>query len=456
MKEKGKNKKLIIIGMAILVTIIIVGIMMSQKSRNSSAKNVSNTILSKTKLVNSISESGNIKSKNTQKIYSTLNYPIKEIKVSVGDQVLAGDSLAKLDTSALELDIAQQRNSLNNAQKTSTIDLENKKSVLSNMKNQYENGLNSELINAENSIQTAKVDIDTKKTTYESNKVLFESDAISKQEFNQSETNYNNALTAYNKAQASLKSIKAKIEQDIKTAEANLSTAEVNSNNDSQKIAIQKLEKGLSDSVIKAPIDGTVTAVYAVVGSSGNGLLFVIEDTKNLIITTYVKEYDSGQVHPGQTVNIKSDAIGDKVIKGEVIKISPTSTKNAVGETNTSSSVEFETEVAISDYNPELKIGMNARLDIILEEKDGVYSVPYDAITTNVEGQNVVYIITEEQGKQIVKELPVEIGMETDFYTEVSGTGLSEGVIVVNNATEVKTGDVVDLQAPKGGVKIGK
>jgi multidrug resistance efflux pump len=449
MEKFKKNKKLIIIGSLILVIVSILGITTFSAARNNSADNVPHTILSKTELVNSISVSGNIKSQNAQNVYSTLNYPVKEIYVSVGDQVVAGDALAKLDTASLEMDIAQQRSTLNNSQKTSAIDLENKKNVYQNNKSQYENGLNSELINAENSVKTAEADLQTKKTTYENNKALSESGFVSEQELNQSETNYNLALATYNKATASLKSVKAKVEQDIKTAEANFKNAEANYNNDSQRISLQKLEKNLTDSVIKAPVGGTVTAVYAVVGSPGNGLLFVIEDTENLIITTYVKEYDAGQVHPGQMVTIKSDATGDTILNGKVVKISPTSTKNATGATNTSSTVEFETEVAILDHKTELKIGMNTRLNIILEKKMDVYAVPYDAVTVNADGQNVVYVISDENGKQIVKELVVETGIETDIYTEVSGTGLSDGVIVVNDTASVKLGDVVNLKTTK-------
>ena len=449
MKKLKKFKKPIIICAVILVIISVLGFRTFSAGRNSSADNVPHTILSKTELINSISVSGNIKSQNAQNIYSTLNFPVKEIYVSLGDQVVAGDALAKLDTASLEMDIAQQRSTINNSQKTSAIDLENKKNIYQNTKSLYENDLNSELINAENSVKTAEVDLQTKRTTYENNKVLFKSSFISEQELNQSETNYKLAVTNYDKSVSTLRTTKAKVEQDLKTAEANLKNAEVNYSNDSQRIALQKLEKNLTDSVIKAPVGGTVTAIYAVVGSPGNGLLFVIEDTENLIVTTYVKEYDAGKVHPGQMVTIKSDATGEKILNGKINKISPTSTKNTAGETITSSTVEFETEVTILDHDPEFKIGMNTRLNIILEKKASVYAVPYDAVTVNSNGQNIVYIISEVNGKQIIKELVVETGMETDLYTEVSGTGLSDGVLVVNDAEGVKSGDVVNLKTTK-------
>lgn len=444
MKKIFRFKKSIIAGTVIIAIISLLGIRSFLPGGNSSADNIPYTVLSKTELVDSISVSGNVESQSSQNVYSTLNYPVKQIFVSVGDHVLAGDLLAKLDSASLELDIAQQRSALDNSQETSATDLQNKKSIYQNAKNQFENGFNSELINAENNIRTTEVDLQTRKRDYENSKVLFESGAISEQELNQSKTNYTLAIAAYDKAVASLKATQAKVAQDLKTAEANLKNAEANHANDSQRIALQKLEKNLADSEIKAPINGTVTAVYAVVGSSGNGLLFVIEDTENLIVTTYVKEYDAAKVHPGQMVTIKSDATGDAVLNGKVTKISPASSKNSAGETNISSTVEFETEVVILEHKSDLKIGMNARLNIILEEKTDVYAVPYDAVTVNDKGQDVIYIITYENGQQVINELAVKTGIETDLYTEISGTGLSDGVLVANNAANLKSAGIAN------------
>jgi multidrug efflux pump subunit AcrA (membrane-fusion protein) len=451
MGKMKKRKKVIIFISLVVVAAVIFGIRTFSARRETGAPVMGYTVLSKTELINSVAVSGNIKSESAQNVYSTLNYPVKEIYVSVGDKVSAGDKLAKLDTASLELDIAQQRSTIDNSKKTSAIDLENKKRTYENTKSQYQSGLNSELINAENNLKTAEIDLKTKKTTYENNKLLYESGAISKQELDQSETNYTSAVNNYNNAETTLKITKTNVEQDIKTAEANLKTAETNYNNDSQQIALQKLNENLRDSIIKSPINGTVTAVYAVVGSSGNGLLFVVEDIDKLAITTYVKEYDAGQVQPGQLVTIKTDATGDEILNGKVVKISPASTKNTAGATDTSSTVEFETEVSILDHNEKLKIGMNARMDIILEKKSQVYAVPYDAITVDAKGQNIVYIVSEENEKQIIKEIPVEIGLETDLYNEISGDGLADGVKVINDAASVKPGEVAKTQTTSQG-----
>ena len=44
-----------------------------------------------------------------------------------------------------------------------------------------------------------------------------------------------------------------------------------------------QLQESLEDTRITAPCSGTVTAVYAEVGSTGSGLLFIIEDVDDLV-----------------------------------------------------------------------------------------------------------------------------------------------------------------------------
>lgn len=259
----------------------------------------------------------------------------------------------------------------------------------------------------------SELDLETKKEIYEDNIVLAEAGAVSVQALDMSRRNYELALAAYN--------------------------------DDSQEKALAILEKNLADSLVEAPVAGTVTEVFAEIGYPGSGLLFVIEDTENLMITTYLKEYDAGSVQPGQQVAVKSDATGDEVLMGRVLKIWPASEKYPSGETIEASTVEFETEIGLSDRNQALKIGMNVRLSIIVEKKDDVYSVPYNALTVNEAGEDIIYVIGGEGDMRTVEELAVQTGLESDFRTEISGEGIKDGVLVFIDATGLKDGEAVDM-----------
>ena len=180
-----------------------------------------------------------------------------------------------------------------------------------------------------------------------------------------------------------------------------------------------------------------MTAVYASVGSSGSGLLFVIEDTDNLVVSTSVKGYDLGDVKTGMAVTIKSDATGDSVIPGTLTSIAPTAKKNQMGETESSSDPSFEAEVSIDTVSSGLRIGMEARLSYIIAQAEHVLAVPYEAVYTDENGRSCILVL-RDQGKEtyLVESLPVTTGLDDDLDIAVSGSGVEAGLRVI---TEAKT-----------------
>ena len=240
------------------------------------------------------------------------------------------------------------------------------------------------------------------------------------------------------------------IEQQIDSLQDSLVGSQLAAeSNRAQEIAIQKMQNTLEDASITAPVSGVVTAVYAKVGEPGNGLLFVIEDTESLKITTRIKEYDIANVQVGMPVTIKSDATGDKEISGTITYIAPAAVKSDTGSTQTSSNnsnVEFEAEVQVNDKDSGLRIGMNTRLTVLLEEKQDVFGVAYDSVVKKQDGTDVLYALEPKstEGKDastyIVTEVPVTTGLETDFYIEVSGSNIQNGMSIVSDPQSVTPG----------------
>lgn len=240
------------------------------------------------------------------------------------------------------------------------------------------------------------------------------------------------------------------IEQQIESLQDSLVGSQLAAeSNRAQEIAIQKMQNTLEDASITAPVSGVVTAVYAKVGEPGNGLLFVVEDTESLKVKTRIKEYDIANVQVGMPVTIKSDATGDKEISGTITYIAPAAVKSDTGSTQTSSNnsnVEFEAEVQVNDKDSGLRIGMNTRLTVLLEEKQDVFGVAYDSVVKKQDGTNVLYVAEPEsaEGKDasayVVTEVPVTTGLETDLYIEVSGSGIQNGMSIITDPQSVTPG----------------
>ena len=243
------------------------------------------------------------------------------------------------------------------------------------------------------------------------------------------------AWRAYQTALTSLDSTKKGTEDQLEAYSDTLASANAGANTAVTQESIRQLNQTLDDTKITAPVSGTVTAVYASVGSSGSGLLFVIEDTNHLVISTSVKGYDLGDVKTGMTVEIKSDATGDSVIPGTLTTIAPTAKKNQLGDTEASNDPSFEAEVSVDSAESGLRIGMEARLSYIIARQAHVLAVPYEAVFTDEAGQSCILVLrTQEKETYLVEKLPVTTGLDDDLDIAVSGTGVEEGLRVITDA----------------------
>ena len=272
-----------------------------------------------------------------------------------------------------------------------------------------------------------------------------EADIISKSEFDNyetsyktSEVSYNNTLDTYEKALDNLEKSYKQAQIDLASAENSLASAKSNlasasqkntntytMSNEQQQLEIKRLEERLEDARIVAPIDGTITQVNIEVGQMQNGILFEIEDTEALVITTYVKDYNILDVALGQEVLIKAETTQDTAVAGEVSYIAPTTRKDG------GSSNEFEVEIRVLDKESGLKIGMETRMNIIVERKEDIFYIPYDLVDINDQRQDVIYYLENDE----IKEMVVETGIESAAYIEVIGEGLYEGMAVVSYET---------------------
>ncbi|MDR0840028.1 MAG: HlyD family efflux transporter periplasmic adaptor subunit [Christensenellaceae bacterium] len=255
------------------------------------------------------------------------------------------------------------------------------------------------------------------------------------------------AYDSYQNALRSLDAAISSVETQLQSSKNQLDGARITAQSakETRALTLEQLQDSLDDTIVTAPAAGTITAAYATVGAPGNGLLFVIEDTGNLIVKTTVKAYDSGTVKEGQRVTIKSDATGDTVFEGTILSIAPTTQKTAMGDSNPASEV-FETKVKINGKSEGLRIGMGVRLNYVVEEQQAALSVPYDAIYAGKGGQDCVLAAVQQlDGKYLLTEMPVVVGMENDLYVAISGEGIVEGLRVLNDPSGFKPGATIAL-----------
>ena len=234
--------------------------------------------------------------------------------------------------------------------------------------------------------------------------------------------NYEALYTAYSAADQACSAAKQTYEsakQQVDAAQQQLDTAKEQLDSDTALEAVEQLQEQIEDCTIRATADGTITSLNATVGSAassaGGTPLATIQNTGALKVSVNIDENDIQQMQVGQRAIIRSDATGDKKIAGTLTQLSVTTSENG-----------FPAEVSVDDADSGLLIGVSAKVEIVLSETEGVYSVPYDAVETKDSGEKVIYI---RDGKDW-KELPVTTGMETSYYIEIESDELTDGMEV--------------------------
>jgi membrane fusion protein (multidrug efflux system) len=91
------------------------------------------------------------------------------------------------------------------------------------------------------------------------------------------------------------------------------------------EIALADAERELGYTEVRAPIGGTVTQRLVNLGDQVQvgQHLFDIVDFESLVARVYVPEKDLGRVSPGLPARITAQALGDRIYRGRVDRISP-------------------------------------------------------------------------------------------------------------------------------------
>ncbi len=299
-------------------------------------------------------------------------------------------------------------------------------------------------------------------------------------------------LDTYNSKVRAKEDTQRNQDSSIQTKTDSLTTSKLNATtstlSDEQKV--EEYQKQLDNCTLKAPISGVITAIKADVGDTyTGGTLFIIEDVSSYEISAEIDEYDIGKVEEGQTVVIKTNGTGDDKLAGTVQKIAPRATEQAGGAS--SSEVTYNVRISIDTKNDLLKLDMTAKLSIILDSKENILTVPYEAIREDEEGKYYVEVVDSADnassqaavdangGQQVTKEgegnqqpgqdrkeknanIPeistrrvyVEKGIESDYYIEVISDEITEGMEVVVPRTQNEGLDfqmMMQNQGPMGG-----
>ncbi len=454
MKKKGKKWKLCVIGGTVCVVAAAVVFFLTRGGNSAMAENQvqeqSSISLKKMDLTKSISATGTIGSSQSRTVSAEVNgVRVKKVCVKAGDTVQKGDTLVKFDESDLKKALSEAEQSLSDTREEAERNLSSARKQLSEAKESYSEGKEeaaTKVTESKKELRSAK-----KQVTKLNEQISEEKDAETKKRLQEqlvkAEETVKQAESAYESAKESRKNEEKQNKNSVENAENAVETAQSN-----HKKSIREAEKQVEDAsatlekcAVTAPISGIVTSIGIEEGEVYNGSdMIQIDDNSSYVISTSVDEYDISKVEEGQRVAVLTEATGEDEIEGEISFVAPTTgsssfsgtTSQSAGGTGMSSTASssnsgYEVNIDIKTEDERLRMGLTAKCSIVLEEVRDVYAVPYDAIHENAEGSSVVYVSGNTAEGKSFTEISVEKGMESDYYVEISGDQLKEGMEIL-------------------------
>lgn len=175
----------------------------------------------------------------------------------------------------------------------------------------------------------------------------------------------------------------------------------------------------IRDHIITAPFEGIITSIRPVVGEVvGSEAVVTMVSNDRFKITALIPEIDITKVFAGQKATVTFDANVDIPLTATVAFISPLA-REIEGVSY------FEATLMLDDTVTWLRGGLNADVDIIIEEKTGTLRVPTRFVTT--EGDT--HVIQKLNGTDIERVMIQDPFIGNDGYTSVEG--LREGDVIV-------------------------
>jgi len=396
---KSKWKQIAIVA-AVLAIGLVAFVRLSVKSASAGAsmpdaRPVAVALVTRAPIVNKLTLSGAFKPYQEVDVHAKVAGYIKQIFVDVGDKTKAGQVLAILEVPELNAQVLGAK-----------ADIERSQGAIHRSQSEIQR---ADSIHSAYHLAYARL-----KQAADSRPGL-----VAEQELDDASAKDKESEAQVESAQAGL----AESRSELAVAEADLSR-------------LAALE---AYSHITAPFAGVVTKRYADTGAliqagtaSNTQAMPVVQlaECSKLRLVVPVPESAVPDIHPGSVVEVRVPAL-NRTFQGKVARFA---------DALDSQTRTMETEIDVENRNQALVDGMYAETNLVLSQKEGVLTVPVQAVQRNASGATVLLV----DGSGHVQEQPVKLGQEADNRVEVV-SGLSENEkVIIGSRGEFRPGEKVE------------
>ncbi len=333
---------------------------------------------------------GTLISPDQAKVSSEVAGRVKELVVELGQEVESGQPLVKLDPRELDLALQQAEGQLRQTEAQLGMD-----------------GLHMNEPPPDEEISTIRTAIanrDDARAQLARATQLIKKGLLAQADFDTAQTRVKVTEAAFQSALETVGSLKATLQQ--------------------RRAAYELAQKKLSDSVIRAPIAGSVAERLVQPGEfiRENTPVVTIVQMNPLKLRTAIQEKYASLMRPGLAAQFRVESMLEELFPGKLAYVSP-----AVDQATRT----FAVEILVDNSARHLKPGFFAKGNILTQKDDNVLAVPEAAIST-LAGESSVYIVAKNRIKKQPVTLGARVGNVVEIVTGLKGeetlatTGLSE------------------------------
>lgn len=370
----------------------------------------STTKVTRGELSLTVSASGQFEPNTITTIRPDANMPTRKlvkILVNQGQWVSAGQELADVDATGLDLNVESDQ-----------ANFESQQAKLANVRAKPDN---ADLVAAEASLTQAQVNQASQQQTYDSDKALYDKGLASKSQLDDAQRQLLLATSNLNSAQISYDTVKAQSQADvIKAQEAAVAQADYD---------LQMAKIVLDSTIIRSPVAGVVAEVSVNVGDlvSPSTALMTVVNPDPMLMQALVNENDMENIEVGNPASVTPSGLPDLTLQGKVTDID----LHAQIQSNVS---VFKTAIAVPNHDGKILWGMNADAVITVLDLKNVLMLPNNAIKQS-NGSSTVTIL-DDGGKPMSWD--VQTGVTDGSRTQILA-GLDEGEDVLVQQSRAPT-----------------
>lgn len=349
-----------------------------------------------------ISADGQVNFEVTKLRFNSLGM-ITELLVKEGQQVETNDILVRLDSKNLQHQVDQAQANYNSA--------------VAKLDRIKRGPSQEELKLKEIAIENAKKAIIGAQESYDFKLLQFDEEKLPEGELITERSKLEAAKGQLSIAEVQLSQVKKIDASDLRLAQEAVNQA---------KAALEITKNNLADTILRAPLAGTVLLVNGKEGeavasnSSGTSDFIVLADTNSIRVEANILEDDIDRIQMDQEVSVTFNATQEEKFVGivTVISLNPNIEQSGI--------VTYKINILIENGSDRIKNGMTASVSFIIEQAKKVITIPNEAVK-RVDGSPAVELL-DKNGQTSWKK--IKTGLTDGVKVEVK-EGLKEGDQVI-------------------------